>query len=159
MEIEGIARIRDAVLRRIRSVVVGQEETARLLLTALLCGGHVLLEGVPGTGKTLLTRTFSACLSLGFQRIQFTPDMLPGDVIGTNLFDFHRNEFSFVPGPVFTDFLLADEINRTPPKTQSALLEAMQERHVTVDGKTMPLPDGFLVVACLLYTSDAADEN
>jgi hypothetical protein len=107
----------------------------------------VLLEGPPGTAKTLLARVFAASLGLDFNRIQFTPDLLPGDLIGTNLFDFRSNEFKLTRGPVFTDFLLADEINRTPPKTQAALLQAMQERQVTLDGTTYPLSDGFLVVA------------
>jgi MoxR-like ATPase len=147
MNTEPIGKLRDLVTERVGKVIVGQEETVRLLLTALLCEGHVLLEGVPGTGKTLLTRAFSACLTLEFKRIQFTPDMMPGDIIGTNLFDFRTSEFAFVRGPIFTQFLLADEINRTPPKTQSALLEAMQERSVTVDGRSNPLGRGFMVVA------------
>jgi MoxR-like ATPase len=147
MDVEGILRIRDAMQQRIGAVVVGHDETIRLVLAALLAEGHVLLEGVPGTGKTLLGRMFAACLSLEFKRIQFTPDMMPGDITGTNLFDFQRNEFTFQKGPVFTDFLRADEINRTPPKTQAALLEAMQERKLTVDGKSMALPDRFMVVA------------
>ncbi|MCP4655802.1 MAG: MoxR family ATPase [bacterium] len=132
---------------QIGRVVIGQEEVVEGLLVALLSGGHVLLEGPPGTAKTLLARTFAACLGLEFKRIQFTPDLLPGDLIGTNLFNFRTNQFTLTHGPIFTDFLLADEINRTPPKTQSALLEAMQERLVTLDGKTHQLSDGFLVVA------------
>jgi MoxR-like ATPase len=147
MSVEAIAGLKDAVLERVRKVIVGQEEVVHLLLAALLSDGHVLLEGVPGTGKTLLARVFSASLSLQFKRIQFTPDMMPGDIIGSNLFDFKTSAFSFIQGPVFTDFLLADEINRTPPKTQSALLEAMQERSITVDGKTQPLSRTFMVVA------------
>ena len=147
MTLERVLELRDTIIERVSSVVVGQQHTVRLMLTALLAEGHVLLEGVPGTGKTLLTRMFANCLSLGFKRIQFTPDLMPGDIVGTNLFDFGRSEFTFIKGPVFTQFLLADEINRTPPKTQAALLEAMQERSVTVDGRTMRLPGHFMVVA------------
>jgi MoxR-like ATPase len=118
-----------------------------LLLTGILVGGHVLLEGVPGTAKTLLTQALCACLGLQFGRIQFTPDLMPGDVLGTNLFDFRTSTFSLVKGPVFTQMLLADEINRTPPKTQAALLQAMNERAVTIDGADYPLGDCFMVVA------------
>ena len=117
------------------------------LTVALLAQGHVLLEGVPGTAKTLLVRTFAAGLGLRFGRIQFTPDLMPGDVVGTNLFDFRSGTFALTKGPVFTELLLADEVNRTPPKTQAALLEAMQERSVTIDGTTWPLGAGFMVVA------------
>jgi len=128
-------------------VVLGQPAAVDLLLTALLAQGHVLVEGVPGTAKTLLVRAFAASLGLRFGRIQFTPDLMPGDVIGTNLFDFRSGAFALTRGPVFTELLLADEINRTPPKTQAALLEAMQERAVTIDGTTHPLGAGFMVVA------------
>ncbi len=128
-------------------VMVGQEDTLRLLGVALFSRGHVLLEGNPGTGKTMLARSFAASLGLLFRRIQFTPDLMPGDVIGTNLFDFQTNRFSLVKGPIFTEFLLADEINRTPPKTQAALLEAMEERQVTLDGQRQPLPETFFVIA------------
>jgi MoxR-like ATPase len=128
-------------------VVIGQEATLHLMMVALLSEGHVLLEGVPGTAKTLLARCFSASLRLGFKRIQFTPDLMPGDILGTNLFDFRSNAFHLTKGPIFTEFLLADEINRTPPKTQSALLEAMQEKAVTIDGTVHPLSPAFMVVA------------
>jgi len=128
-------------------VVVGQGRVIDLMLVALLADGHVLLEGVPGTAKTLLARVFAAGLNLQWRRIQFTPDLMPGDVLGTNLFDFNANRFVLTPGPIFTQVLLADEINRAPPKTQAALLEAMQERSVTLDGKTHSLGGAFFVVA------------
>jgi MoxR-like ATPase len=147
MEGDGIRARFEALHETVGRVVLGQEQTVKLLAVALLSEGHVLLEGVPGTGKTLLARSFAACLRLEFKRIQFTPDLMPGDVIGTNLFNFQTHQFSFTRGPIFTQFLLADEINRTPPKTQSALLEAMQERAVTLDGTSYPLSPGFLVVA------------
>ena len=117
------------------------------MLTSLLVGGHVLLEGVPGTAKTLLTQAFAAGLALRFGRIQFTPDLMPGDVLGTNLFNFQTNTFALTKGPIFTQLLLADEINRTPPKTQAALLQAMNERAVTIDGQDYPLGEEFMVVA------------
>jgi MoxR-like ATPase len=145
-----LQEVRDASARvreQVRRVVVGQDGPISLMLVALLCEGHVLVEGVPGTAKTLLARAFAASLSLAFNRIQFTPDLMPGDVVGTNLFDFQANRFHLTRGPVFTDLLLADEINRTPPKTQAALLQAMQERAVTIDGTTHPLGDGFMVIA------------
>jgi MoxR-like ATPase len=128
-------------------VIVGMAGAVDLLLCALLSGGHVLLEGAPGTGKTLLVQAFATSLGLKFGRIQFTPDMMPGDIVGTNLFNFQTNEFTLTPGPVFTEILLADEINRTPPKTQAALLQAMSERAVTIDRKTLDLGDDFLVCA------------
>ncbi|HEY6177624.1 MAG TPA: MoxR family ATPase [Kofleriaceae bacterium] len=137
------ARLREQVHR----VVVGQDHAIDLLLVSLLCEGHVLFEGVPGVAKTLLARTFAAGLSLAFGRIQFTPDLMPGDIIGTNLFNFQTNRFTLTKGPIFTELLLADEINRTPPKTQAALLQAMQERSVTVDGIHHELGDGFMVIA------------
>ena len=146
-EIEKVVQLRNALSERIRGVVVDQQETVDLMLTALLSEGHILLEGVPGTAKTLLARSFAACLSLEFKRIQFTPDLMPGDVVGTNLFNFQSGEFTFVEGPVFTEMLLADEINRTPPRTQAALLEAMQEGQVTIDGETHSLPFPFIVIA------------
>ncbi|MBI5849862.1 MAG: MoxR family ATPase [Planctomycetes bacterium] len=147
MELAEIAENVTALRASIARAVVGQEQAVELLLVTLLADGHALLEGMPGTAKTLLARTFAGSLGLGFQRVQFTPDLMPGDVIGTNLFDFQSNTFRLTRGPVFTDVLLADEINRTPPKTQAALLQAMQERCVTIDGTTHPLGDGFFVVA------------
>jgi MoxR-like ATPase len=147
MDPTAVRELAEGIRTQIGRVVVGQDETVRLLMTALLCEGHVLLEGVPGTGKTLLVKALAATLDLGFNRIQFTPDLMPGDVIGTNLFNFQSNTFTLVKGPVFTDLLLADEINRAPPKTQSALLQAMQERLVSIDGKTHALGPSFMVVA------------
>jgi MoxR-like ATPase len=113
----------------------------------LLVGGHILLEGVPGTGKTLLAQAFAATLAINFGRIQFTPDLMPGDVLGTNLFNFQTNTFVLTKGPIFTELLLADEINRAPPKTQAALLQAMNERKITIDGRDYALGDDFMVVA------------
>ncbi len=145
-----IAQIRDlgrSLREQVGRVVVGQEEAIDLLFVALVSQGHLLLEGPPGTGKTLLARAFAASLSLEFKRVQFTPDLMPGDLLGTNLFNFQTGAFTLTRGPVFTEFLLGDEINRTPPKTQAALLEAMQERTVTIDGHSHPLSPAFLVVA------------
>jgi MoxR-like ATPase len=130
-----------------QKVIVGQRWTFDLLLVALITDGHVLLEGVPGVAKTLMARTLAAILSADFKRIQFTPDLMPSDVIGTNVFDLATSTFSLKRGPVFTNVLLGDEINRAPAKTQSALLEAMEERQVTIDGVSHPLPDLFMVVA------------
>jgi MoxR-like ATPase len=140
-----------AIAARIRSevakAVIGQTDSVDLMLTALFSGGHILLEGPPGTAKTLLAQSFARTLSLEFGRIQFTPDLMPGDILGSNLFNFQTSTFSLTRGPVFCDLLLADEINRTPPKTQAALLEAMQERSVTIDGETHALSDRFTVIA------------
>jgi MoxR-like ATPase len=147
MAIEKIRELGAALRERIGRAIIGQEEAVELLLVSLICEGHLLLEGPPGTGKTLLARAFAACLKLEFKRIQFTPDLMPGDLVGTSLFNFQTNAFTLSKGPVFTEFLLGDEINRTPPKTQAALLEAMQERTVTIDGTSHPLSAGFMVVA------------
>ncbi|MCA1682406.1 MAG: MoxR family ATPase [Actinobacteria bacterium] len=140
-----VARLRDRLLDEVGRVVVGQDDVAELILGALLVGGHVLLEGVPGVAKSLLAETVARTLAIDFARVQFTPDMLPSDITGT--MTLRAGELSFRPGPIFTNVLLADEINRTPPKTQAALLEAMQERQVSVEGETHPLPDPFLVLA------------
>jgi MoxR-like ATPase len=136
-----------AVRAEIAKAVVGQDAVVTGLVIGLLCRGHVLLEGVPGVAKTLLVRALAAALDLQFSRVQFTPDLMPGDVTGSLVYEAHSGGLTFAPGPVFTNLMLADEINRTPPKTQSALLEAMQERQVTVDGVSRPLPDPFVVVA------------
>ncbi|WP_457950694.1 AAA family ATPase [Pseudarthrobacter sp. alpha12b] len=136
-----------AVRREVAKAVVGQDATVTGLLIALLSQGHVLLEGVPGVAKTLLVRALSSALSLDTKRVQFTPDLMPGDVTGSLVYDAHTSEFSFREGPVFTNLLLADEINRTPPKTQASLLEAMEERQVSVDGTSRLLPAPFLVAA------------
>nr|WP_228554726.1 MoxR family ATPase [Catenulispora pinisilvae] len=136
-----------AVRTEVAKAVVGQDSAVTGLVIALLSGGHVLLEGVPGVAKTLLVRSLAAALALDSKRVQFTPDLMPGDVTGSAVFDSRTAEFSFREGPVFTNLLLADEINRTPPKTQASLLEAMEERQVTVDGRPRPLPEVFLVAA------------
>ncbi|PDP88350.1 AAA family ATPase [Glycomyces fuscus] len=136
-----------ALRREVAKAVVGQDETVTAMVVALLCRGHVLMEGVPGVAKTLLVRTVAAALSLDHKRVQFTPDLMPGDVTGSLVYDQHTAKFEFMEGPVFTNLLLADEINRTPPKTQASLLEAMEERQVTVEGRPSALPDPFMVAA------------
>lgn len=128
-------------------VIVGQSELIEQLLVALLSGGHIILEGVPGTGKTLLVKVLAQLVQAEFRRVQLTPDILPSDIIGTNIFDMNSRQFTLKKGPVFTQILLADEINRTPPKTQSALLEAMEEQQVTMDGESLQLADLFWVIA------------
>jgi len=143
-EVQTLARnIRGEVAK----AIVGQEPLVDMLLVAMISEGHVLLEGPPGTAKTFLAQAFSTALGLDYGRIQFTPDLLPGDIVGSNLFNFQTSQFTLTRGPIFCELLLADEINRTPPKTQAALLEAMQERRVTLDGETHALPPRFMVVA------------
>ena len=177
---QAVLAVRDEVAK----VVVGQEGILTGVIAALLVNGHVLLEGVPGVAKTLLAKSLAAAFDMRFSRVQFTPDLMPADVVGQSIYEMVPGQsagFRFREGPVFTNLLLADEINRTPPKTQAALLEAMEERQVSLDGTTRLLPDPFLVIAtqnpveyegtyplpeaqldrflfCLLYTSDAADE-
>ncbi|WP_101295632.1 AAA family ATPase [Halegenticoccus soli] len=143
---EASATCRD-VLEAVGSAVIADDEFFERIMVGVLSRGHVLLEDVPGTGKTLTARSFAAALGLSFSRIQFTPDLLPSDVTGTNVFDEEKRQFEFAEGPVFANVVLADEINRAPPKTQAALLEAMEERQVTVDGDTYDLPDPFFVIA------------
>jgi MoxR-like ATPase len=147
MDLRHINGLIEGVRGEVRKAVVGQDEVMDLMLTSLLVGGHVLIEGVPGTAKTLLAQCFASSLALQFGRIQFTPDLMPGDVLGTNLFNFQTNSFVLTKGAIFTQILLADEINRAPPKTQAALLQAMNERTVTIDGKDHALGDSFMVVA------------
>lgn len=147
MDVSEIKGLGNELRQTIARGVIGQSDAVDLLLIALFSKGHVLLEGPPGTAKTFLAQCFTACLGLDFGRIQFTPDLMPGDVLGTNLFNFQTNTFSLTKGPIFTDILLADEINRTPPKTQAALLEAMQERRVTIDNDVYALGEHFMVVA------------
>jgi MoxR-like ATPase len=147
MNVADLSLTAERIRAQIGRLVVGQSDTIDLLLVALFCGGHVLLEGPPGTAKTLIAQCFAASLGLQFGRIQFTPDLLPGDIIGTNQFNFQTSAFTVNRGPIFCELLLADEVNRTPPKTQAALLEAMQERRVTLDGKSHALGDRFMVIA------------
>ena len=147
MTLETLRERADALKSEIGKAVLGQEDAIELLLVALFSRGHVLLEGPPGTAKTLLARSFSAALNLEFGRIQFTPDLMPGDVLGTSIFNFQTNDFILTKGPVFSQVLLADEINRAPPKTQAALLQAMNERVVSLDGTDHQLGDDFTVIA------------
>jgi MoxR-like ATPase len=147
MNIDELKTLADNIRGQVAKAIIGQEEIVDHLLIALFSSGHVLLEGPPGTAKTFLAQCFSATLGLDFGRIQFTPDLMPGDIIGSNLFNFQTSNFTLTRGPIFCDLLLADEINRTPPKTQAAMLEAMQERSVTIDGETHALGSRFMVVA------------
>ncbi|HEY4922170.1 MAG TPA: MoxR family ATPase [Xanthobacteraceae bacterium] len=147
MEFRDIRGLTEAIRSEIGKAVVGQDDVIDLMLTSMLVNGHILLEGVPGTAKTLLAQCFAASISIKFGRIQFTPDLMPGDVLGTNLFNFQTNAFTLTKGPIFTELLLADEINRAPPKTQAALLQAMNERIVTIDGRDHALGEDFMVIA------------
>ena len=147
MELAEVRERASAILDELERSIVGKRDALELILAALLCDGHVLLEDYPGLAKTLIARSFAQSSSLRFSRIQFTPDLMPSDVTGSSVFDQQRTEFTFLPGPIFTNLLLADEINRAPPKTQAALLEAMQERQVTTEGETRVLEAPFLVMA------------
>jgi len=144
---EDFYELYNKITNELSKVVKGQKEVIKFVVIALLTDGHILLEGFPGLGKTLIANALSRIISANFKRIQFTPDLMPSDIIGTTIFNYERNEFIVKKGPVFTNFLLADEINRTPPKTQSALLEAMQERQVTIDGNIYKLEEPFITIA------------
>ena len=147
MSLNDLRALADKIRAEVAKAIVGQQDMIDQLLVGMIAQGHVLLEGPPGTAKTFLAQAFSTALGLDFGRIQFTPDLLPGDILGSNLFNFQTSQFTLTRGPIFCELLLADEINRTPPKTQAALLEAMQERRVTLDGETHQLPPRFMVVA------------
>jgi MoxR-like ATPase len=147
MDLRHVSALSHEILTEVERAVVGKREALRLVLSGILAGGHVLMEDFPGLGKTLAARSFAQTLGLDFRRAQFTPDLLPGDITGSFIFDQKAGEFEFRPGPLFAGLLLADEINRTPPKTQAALLEAMQEQQVTVEGRTFRLPQPFHVLA------------
>jgi MoxR-like ATPase len=147
VKIDEVKALGDAIRGEVGKAVVGLDDAVELMLVALFASGHILLEGPPGTAKTFLAQCFARAAGLDYGRIQFTPDLLPGDIIGSNLFNFQTSSFTLTQGPIFTELLLADEINRTPPKTQAALLEAMQERTVTIDGANHQLSDRFMVVA------------
>lgn len=146
-DLESMRKSMDAVKEHMRRVIFGQDTAIEQLLACFVAGGHVILEGVPGLGKTLLARSLSRLVDAQYKRIQFTPDLLPSDIVGTNIYNFQTSKFAIRKGPIFTEILLADEINRTPPKSQAALLEAMEERQVTIEGKTARLPDLFFVMA------------
>ena len=147
MSLENIKKTYESVSKSIEKVIVGKKNVTDLVLITLLCGGHILIDDVPGTGKTVLSKTFAKALSLDYKRVQCVPDMLPSDLVGVNFFDMKQNEFRFVKGPVFTNILLADEINRAMPKTQSGLLECMEEHQVSMDGVTYKLDEPFMVIA------------
>jgi MoxR-like ATPase len=145
--LSSVTSFADRVIRNVETVIVGKRERIELLMVAMLCQGHVLIEDVPGTGKTMLARAIAASMGIAFKRIQCTPDLLPNDITGVDVFNQRTQTFEFRPGPVFVNVLLADEINRATPRTQAALLEAMQERQVTTAGVTRSLPEPFLVLA------------
>src|SRR6056297_1969279 len=147
MDVTSVRDECDAVLNEVESAVITDREFLETVLVGFLADGHVLLEDVPGTGKTLTARSVATALGLEFSRVQFTPDLLPTDVLGTHVFNEKTREFEFQPGPIFANVVLADEINRAPPKTQAALLEAMEEGQATIDGETMALPEPFFVIA------------
>ena len=147
MTIEQLAAKAEQILAELERAIVGKRDALELVLLGLLADGHVLIEDFPGLAKTLTARAFSQVTSIGFTRVQFTPDLMPADVTGSSIFNQREGDFEFRPGPIFTNLLLADEINRAPPKTQAALLEAMQERQVTIEGTTYPLAPPFLVLA------------
>jgi MoxR-like ATPase len=147
VKVDEVQQLAQAIRGEIAKAVVGQDTSVELMLVALFAGGHILLEGPPGTAKTLLAHSFAHAVGLEYGRIQFTPDLMPADIIGANLFNFQTSSFTLTRGAIFTELLLADEINRTPPKTQAALLEAMQERQITIDGEKHELSDRFTVVA------------
>src|SRR5450759_4644336 len=148
VELKEVVSLSDSIIDEVEKAIIGKREVLKKIMAACLSsGGHVLLEDYPGLAKTLIANSFATVLGLGFKRIQFTPDLLPGDITGGYVFDRNQNQFSLRKGPLFANIILADEINRASPRTQSALLEAMQEYQVTLEGETMKLPDPFIVIA------------
>jgi MoxR-like ATPase len=147
MKLDEVSQVSDAIMKEVAKAIVEKDEVIKRLMLAVLADGHVLFEDFPGLAKTLLAKSFATALGCEFKRVQFTPDLLPADITGAFIFDRSTSDFTLRKGPIFTNILLADEINRAPPKTQSALLEAMQERQTTLEGETRPLPRPFMVVA------------